>query len=96
MPGAGRRERLLGSGDDADDPAPLAGAEVDGAGGQSEQRVVAAATHTVTGVEVSTTLAHDDLTGVDELTTEALDTESLSVGVATVAGAGRTFLMCHV
>ena len=48
------------------------------------------------GVEVGATLPHDDLAGVDELAAEALHAEALGVGVAAVARAGTSLLVCHV
>src|ERR1051326_5898885 len=63
---------------------------------QREQRVVAAPADQVARVEVRAALAHDDLAGEDLLTAEALHTESLGVGVATVARARRTLFVCHL
>ena len=85
----------LGGRDDVDDAAAAPGAELDRAGDEREQRVVAAAADVVTGVEVGAALADDDLAGVDDLAAEALDAEALRVGVATVAGGGRALLVCH-
>ena len=90
---AGPVSRRLGGRDDVDDPAAAAGAELDGAGDEREQRVVAAAADAVAGVEVGAALADDDLAGVDQLAAEALDAEALRVGVTTVAGA-RTRPSC--
>ena len=63
---------------------------------QREQRVVSAAADMRTGVELGAALTDQDLAGVDDLAAEALHAEELRVGVATVAGAGRTLLMCHL
>ena len=63
---------------------------------ESEQGIVAAATNVLTRVELGAALTHDDLAGLNLLTTEALDTETLGLGIATVAGAGSTLLSCHV
>src|SRR5690606_3310510 len=52
-------------------------------------------THTVAGVEARAALTDEDLAGADDLATEALHTEALGVGVATVLGAGSTLLTCH-
>ena len=87
------RERTQARRDDVDDPATATGAELDRAGDEREQRVVAAAADAVAGVEVGAALADDDLAGVDDLAAEALDAEALGVGVATVAGA-RTRPSC--
>ena len=62
---------------------------------EREQRVVVATADTGAGVEVGAALANDDLAGVDELTTEALDAEALGVGVAAVAGRTGALLVCH-
>lgn len=85
-----------GLSDDVDDLAATTRTELNIAGGGGEQGVVVTATHIVAGVEVGTALANDDLTGVDELTTETLDTEALRVGVTAVAGGTQTLLVCHV
>ena len=82
--------------DDVDDLAAALGAELDRAGDEREQRVVAATADALAGVEVRAALADDDLAGVDDLAAEALDAEALGVGVATVAGRGRALLVCHV
>jgi len=71
------------------------GAELDLALHQSEQRVVATATDAITGVEVGTALPNENLARVNELATEPLHAETLSVGVATVPARRRTFLVCH-
>ena len=92
---ARRVRRTLPRRDDVDDPAAAAGAELDRAGDEREQRVVAATADAVAGVEVGAALADDDLAGVDDLAAEALDAEALGVGVATVAGGGRALLVCH-
>jgi hypothetical protein len=47
-------------------------------------------------VEVRAALTDDDLAGAHELAAEALDAESLCVAVTTVAGRGRTLLVCQV
>ena len=57
---------------------------------------VAAAADALAGVEVGAALPHDDLAGVDELAAEALHAEALGVGVAAVARAGTSLLVCHV
>src|SRR5690606_8895639 len=84
------------SGDDVDDLAAAARAELDRASGEREERVVLATADVVAGVEVRTALADDDLARVHDLATEALDAEALRVRVATVARGARTLLVCHV
>src|SRR5699024_11747679 len=63
---------------------------------KSEQGVVAAATNVLTWVELGTALTHDDLAGLNLLTTETLDAEALCLRIATVGSAGSTLLRCHV
>src|ERR1700681_452331 len=72
-------------GDDVNQPAALAAAELHLAVSQREQRVVAAPPHVVTGVEPGAALAQDDRTGGDGLTVEGLDAQPLGVGIAAVA-----------
>src|SRR6188508_2425609 len=83
------------AGDDVDDLATTAGAELDGAGLQGEEGVVAAAAHAGARVEVRAALADDDLAGAHDLAAEALHAEALRVGVAAVLGARGTLLVSH-
>jgi hypothetical protein len=46
---------------------------------QGEQGVILAATHIVTGVDLGTTLTIDDVTGLDQLTTEFFAAKPLAV-----------------
>jgi hypothetical protein len=62
---------------------------------ESKKSVVVAATHVGPGVEVGSTLADDNLSRFDNLTTEALHAQVLSVRVATVPGRRRTLFMSH-
>src|SRR5699024_5176020 len=62
---------------------------------QSEQRVVGAAPDVHPGMELCSALANQNLARVDILTTEALHTEPLRYGIASVAGVRRTLLRCH-
>src|SRR6478736_3249255 len=92
-------ESLRGGGlrrDDIDGLAAALLAELHRTRDEREQRVVAATADAVAGVEVRAALADEDLAGVDGLAAEALDAEVLGVAVATVAGRGRTLLVCHV
>ena len=86
---------LLRGRDDAHRAATALGAELHGARDEREQRVVTTAAHTVTGVELGAALANQDLAGVDDLSAEALDAESLRVGVAAVAAGRRALLVSH-
>src|SRR5690606_19489357 len=80
---------------DADRLAAALLAELHGAGGKREQRVVSTAADVDTGVELGPALPDKDLAGVHDLAAEALDPKTLGVGVTTVAGAGCALLVCH-
>src|SRR2546430_2305830 len=80
---------------DVDSLATALHAELDRTRLQGEQRVVAATADVDAGVELGAALADQDLTGLDHLAAVALDAEVLGIGIATVAGAGRTLLVCH-
>jgi hypothetical protein len=68
------KTEILGRGlDYRDNLAATFGAELHFACCQSKQRVVVTATHIVSGVEVSATLANQDFSGLDNLSTETLD-----------------------
>jgi len=58
---------------DVDHAAPTPGAKLDTAFDQGKQGVVLAATDSGAGVEVSASLADNDLASIDGLTAEALD-----------------------
>ena len=62
-----------------DDAATTASAELNSTWSKCEQRVVLTAANILTWVEVGATLTHDDFTGVDELTAEALYAKTLSI-----------------
>jgi hypothetical protein len=78
-----------------DNAASAGGAEFDDTLSQCKQGVILAATDVLTGVEVCSTLANNDLACIDFLATKALHAQALGITVATVTGAGRTFFMCH-
>jgi hypothetical protein len=82
--------------EDVDDATTAVATEFNSASCECEESVIFAATNVVTWVEVSATLANDDFACINNLTTEALYAKTLCIRIATVAGAGRTFLMCHV
>jgi hypothetical protein len=63
------------------------GTELDCAGGECEQGVVAATADVDAGVEVRATLTNQDLACAYGLAAETLDAEALSIRVATVTGA---------
>src|SRR5690606_21114544 len=87
-----RSDRL----DDTDHLAVTLATELDGARGEREQGVVAAAAHTVTGVDLGAALADEDLARADGLAAEALDAEALGVGVTPVLGGADALLRCHL
>src|SRR5699024_2041272 len=71
------------------------GGELDGASLQCEQRVIAAATNVHTWVELGAALTDEDLARLDLLAADALTTETLCLGVASVTGARTSLLSCH-
>src|SRR5215216_6859536 len=71
---------------DIHDPAATLRAELDLTLDKREQRVVTAPADAITGMEMGTPLADDDLAGVDQLAAEALDAQALRVRVPPVAG----------
>ena len=88
--------KILGGGvDHGDYFAAAFGAKLYFACCEGEQGVIVTAPHVVTGVKVGSALTHDDFAGFDDLTAEALHSQVLGVGVATVASLGRTFFVCH-
>jgi hypothetical protein len=84
-----------GFGNDTDDATTAGSAEFHAAGAEREKRVIATAADIQARMEVRASLAHDDLTGSYELTAEALDAQTLRIGVTTVPGARCTLLMRH-
>src|SRR4051794_25557196 len=87
---------LLGGRHDVDHLAAALLPELDSAGGDGEQGVVAAAAQVGAGVEVGAALADDDLARIHDLAAEALHAEALRVRVTTVASGARALLVCHV
>ena len=61
-----------------------------------EQGIIGAKTYVLTRVELCSMLTYEDFSGLYQLATKALHTQSLGIGVATIAGASATFLMCHL
>ena len=90
------RSDLSGFRDDVDRLAATLGAELDSTGLECEQGVVATASDVHTGVELGAALADQDLTGAHPLPAETLHTETLGVGITTVARAGRALLVCNL
>src|SRR5688572_26561133 len=80
---------------DRDHAAAAARGELDHAGTDGEDRVVAAQAHALAGLEAGAALAHDDLAAAHGLTREDLHAEALGVGVAAVAARPEALLMSH-
>lgn len=85
----------LGGGGDDVDAAILAGVELDGAVGDSEERVIAPLADIAAGMKTIADLADDDVAGDDRLAAELLDAAALTVRITTVARRTLTFFMCH-
>lgn len=81
----GMYQQDLGVSNDVDHSATALGPESDLTGCEREQSVIPTPTDVFAGMKVRAVLAHDDLAGLDLLTTEALHAQVLSVRVATVA-----------
>src|SRR5215207_1744475 len=95
--GRGRERWCAGSvGQDVDELAAPALAELHRAGRQGEQRVVAADADVLAGVEARAALADDDRAGVDGRAVEHLHPEALGLGVAAVLGEAGTLGLGHV
>lgn len=62
---------------------------------QCKQSIIVTATDIVTGVEFGSALAHEDIPSFDHLSAVAFDSQAFGVGVATVSGTSRSFLMSH-
>lgn len=90
------RKNRSGDRNDVHDLAATVGTELHRTGVKGEQRVVLATADAVARVEVGAALADQDLTGVDDLTAEALHAEPLSIGVATVPSGRCALLVCHL
>jgi len=62
---------------------------------QREKRIITAPAHVETRMEPGAPLANDDCPGIHQLATEALETETLRIGIAPVSRTSDAFLMCH-
>ena len=60
--------------------------ELDGTVDQSKQSVITADTDIDTGMDMSASLANQDVAGQDELTVGTLHAQALSLGITTVLG----------
>src|SRR5512137_256065 len=94
----GRSGARFGDGLDTDDAAVQRAldVELDLAGGQREQCVVAPNADVVARMELGPALANDDLTRLDALAAVHLHAEALGLGVAAVSGRSACFLVCHL
>ena len=63
---------------------------------QRKERIVAALSDVLPGMENSAHLAHEDVAGTDLLAAKTLHTAALRVGIAAVAAGSLTFLMSHL
>ena len=61
-----------------------------------KQRIIGTEAYILTRMELSPMLTNKDFSCLDQLSTKALHTQSLGIGVATIAGTTATFLMCHL
>src|SRR4051795_2595647 len=86
---------LFARGDDVDELATLAEAELHRAVRLREQGVVAALADVLAGVEPGPALAHDDRARVHVGAAVDLHAEPLGVGVTTVARRRRALLLRH-
>jgi hypothetical protein len=64
-------------------------------GDEREERVVLALANVFAGLVPRAALAHENRASVDELASEALYAEPLSVRIAAVCRGAAAFLMCH-
>src|SRR5205807_8345454 len=90
-----RKNELLGV-EDVDELPALAGAELDLAGGQGEERVVAALADVLAGVNARAPLADDDRASVHLATVEHLHTQALGLGIAAVPSRTATLGLAHL
>ena len=88
--------RESGLGEDVDQLAPLAVAELHLAVREGEQGVVATAADVLAWMEVGAALAHDDGAGGDGRAVEDLDAEPLGVRITAVAGGAAALGLGHV
>jgi hypothetical protein len=79
-------QRLVGlrRGDADEAAAPATVFKLDVTGDEREERVVFALTYVFTGLVLGATLANQNRTGIDELSTEAFYAEPLTVRIAAV------------
>ena len=70
--------------------------ERDAAVHKGEQRVVAAASHVLTRMDVCAALAHQNVAGKDELAVAALHAQALRFRIAAVFRRAYAFFMCHI
>lgn len=52
---------------------------------RGKQGVIPPATHVITGMELGATLSYDDVAGLNELATKTFHSQSLGVGITSVA-----------
>lgn len=74
--------------------AKVFGFETDNAVDRCKQRIILANADVDAGMEVRTTLTHEDIARKHELTVRALRSETLGMAVAAVTGRTNAFFMC--
>src|SRR5665213_2975896 len=87
--------RIRARRDDVDVFSLLRAGERDVSADHGEDRMVAADSDALTGVELGAALADEDVARYDELAAEALDAETLGVRVTPVARGARALLGCE-
>jgi len=60
-----------------------------------KNRIVGTHSYILTRMELGPTLTNNNFTCLDKLAAKTLHTQTLGVGITTIAGASATFLMCH-
>ena len=70
------------------------GFKLDHAVDEREERVVAADTDVVAGMNRGTSLTNENVAGKDELSVAALYSQTLSVGISAVLGRAAALFMC--
>jgi hypothetical protein len=69
--------------------------ELNNAINKREQRVVSACSYVITSVVCATALTNEDISSLNNLTTELLNSETLATAISSVSGTSYRFLMSH-
>ena len=62
---------------------------------QGEESIIAAATYVISGMEFSTALSYNNVSGTYNFTTKFLYAQSFLFRISSVSCRSLTFLMCH-